>query len=64
MIRLAAPLVLLLPAAFLAETSLVFEPEAGTTVDKTFTSGRIGIGSFDDTGDFDSVRLWGRTVSE
>ena len=35
-----------------------------STVDKTFTSGRIGIGSFDDTGDFDSVRLWGRTVSE
>ena len=28
------------------------------TVDKTFSSGRIGIGSFDDTGDFDAIRLW------
>ena len=31
-----------------------------TTVDKSFLSGRVGIGSFDDTGDFDSVRLWGK----
>ncbi|MFK7817903.1 MAG: alpha/beta hydrolase fold domain-containing protein [Planctomycetaceae bacterium] len=30
------------------------------TVDKTFTSGRIGIGSFDDTGDFDAIRLWAK----
>lgn len=28
--------------------------------DKTFTEGLIGIGSFDDTGEFDAVRLWGR----
>lgn len=27
-------------------------------VDKTFTHGAIGVGSFDDTGDFDSIRLW------
>jgi len=31
-----------------------------TTVDKTFTHGRVGIGSFDDTGDFDAIRLWGK----
>lgn len=30
------------------------------TTDKTFTTGQIGIGSFDDTGDFDAIRLWGR----
>lgn len=30
------------------------------TTDRTFTSGQIGIGSFDDTGDFDAIRLWGR----
>jgi hypothetical protein len=29
------------------------------TVDKTFTWGRVGIGSFDDTGNFDEVRVWG-----
>ena len=28
--------------------------------DKTFTSGRIGFGSFDDTGNVDDVRLWAR----
>lgn len=33
-----------------------------STIDKTFGSGRIGIGSFDDTGDFDAIRLWGRAV--
>lgn len=31
--------------------------------DSTFTKGRVGVGSFDDTGDFDSVRLWGRIDS-
>ncbi|MFT4549497.1 MAG: acetyl esterase/lipase [Verrucomicrobiales bacterium] len=31
-----------------------------STVDKTFPQGSIGIGSFDDTGDFDAVRLWGK----
>jgi hypothetical protein len=30
------------------------------TVDKTFTKGAIGIGSFDDTANFDSVKIWGR----
>jgi len=29
-------------------------------VDKTFGRGRVGVGSFDDIGDFDSIRLWGR----
>ena len=33
-----------------------------STVDKTFGAGKIGIGSFDDTGDFDSLRLWGEPV--
>ena len=31
-----------------------------TAIDKTFTHGRVGIGSFDDTGDFDAIRLWGK----
>lgn len=30
-----------------------------TAEDKTFTWGQVGIGSFDDTGNFDDVRLWG-----
>jgi hypothetical protein len=30
-----------------------------TTKDKTFVFGQIGIGSFDDTGDFDQIRLLG-----
>ena len=30
-----------------------------TTKDKTFVFGQIGIGSFDDTGDFDQIRLFG-----
>ena len=30
-----------------------------TVVDKTFTKGRIGIGSFDDMNDFDDVKLYG-----
>lgn len=29
-------------------------------VDKTFTKGRIGIGSFDDMNDFDDIRVYGR----
>jgi hypothetical protein len=29
-------------------------------VDKTFTWGQVGIGSFDDTGNFDNVRVYGR----
>lgn len=32
--------------------------------DKTFTWGRIGLGSFDDTGDWDDVRLYGRKVEK
>ncbi len=31
------------------------------TVDKTFLSGTIGLGSFDDTGTFDNIRLWAET---
>ena len=30
-----------------------------TATDKTFVHGRIGIGSFDDTGDWDDVKLYG-----
>jgi hypothetical protein len=30
--------------------------------DKTFTSGRIGVGSFDDTGDWDDIELKGLKV--
>jgi hypothetical protein len=30
-----------------------------TATDKTFASGRIGIGTFDDTGDWDDVKLYG-----
>lgn len=33
-----------------------------TANDKTFTWGRVGIGSFDDTGNFDHVRLYGTVV--
>jgi len=33
------------------------------TVDTTFTSGRVGIGSFDDRNDFTAVRIWGHTVA-
>ena len=29
------------------------------TVDKTFVHGKVGVGSFDDTGNFDALRLWG-----
>ncbi|MEW6236585.1 MAG: hypothetical protein AB1656_14470 [Candidatus Omnitrophota bacterium] len=30
--------------------------------DKTYSSGRIGVGSFDDTGDVDDILLWGKKV--
>ena len=33
-----------------------------TARDKTFTSGQIGLGSFDDTGDWDDVKLFGVKV--
>lgn len=35
-----------------------------TAVDKTFTWGRIGLGSFDDTGEFDDVKLYGTKVDQ
>jgi len=31
-----------------------------TAHDKTFTHGRIGLGSFDDTGQFDDLQVWGK----
>ncbi|QDU12159.1 hypothetical protein [Gimesia aquarii] len=33
-----------------------------TANDKTFLSGRVGIGSFDDTGNFDEILLFGKKV--
>ena len=30
-----------------------------TAIDKTFAWGQVGIGSFDDTGNFDDVRVYG-----
>lgn len=33
---------------------------AMTTHDKTFLHGRIGVGSFDDTGQFDMIQVWGK----
>jgi hypothetical protein len=35
-----------------------------TAMDTTFTSGRIGIGSFDDTGAFKEGTLWGEKVKQ
>ena len=35
-----------------------------TAKDKTFTWGRVGLGSFDDTADFDNVRLYGAKVEK
>ena len=29
--------------------------------DRTFTSGAIGLGTFDDTAQFDQLRVWGVT---
>ncbi len=31
-----------------------------TAADRTFSHGRVGIGSFDDTGSFDTIILWGK----
>jgi len=31
-----------------------------TAVDSRFKSGKVGVGSFDDTGQFDNIRVWGR----
>ncbi|MGB6339123.1 MAG: family 20 glycosylhydrolase, partial [Candidatus Aminicenantaceae bacterium] len=33
-----------------------------TAVDKTFTHGLVGIGSFDDTGFFDNIKIWGKKI--
>lgn len=35
-----------------------------TAQDKTFTHGRVGIGSFDDPGNFDTIRLYGTKRSD
>lgn len=35
---------------------------AMTAVDKTFTSGRVGVGSFDDAGAFDNLAVYGTPV--
>jgi len=35
-----------------------------TSVDKHFTWGQVGIGSFDDTGNFDDVLVYGKTVDK
>lgn len=35
-----------------------------TAVDKSFTWGRVGVGSFDDTGCYDDIRLWGRKAKK
>ncbi len=37
---------------------------AMTATDKTFTNGRVGLGSFDDTADFDDVTLRGKKVAD
>jgi hypothetical protein len=34
------------------------------TEDRTFADGRIGFGSFDDTGKIDNIRIWGPKVAE
>ncbi len=39
------------------------ETPAMTAVDKTFTWGQVGIGSFDDTGNFDEVTVYGVKVT-
>jgi hypothetical protein len=37
---------------------------AMTAVDKTFTKGRVGVGSFDDTGNFDHILVYGEKVNK
>src|SRR5262245_21156774 len=32
--------------------------------DKTFAKGHVGVGSFDDTGRIDNIRVWGRAVED
>ncbi len=33
-----------------------------TATDRTLDHGLVGVGSFDDTGSFDAIKLWGKTV--
>ena len=33
-----------------------------TAVDNRFSWGRVGVGSFDDTGQYDNIRLWGKKM--
>jgi hypothetical protein len=40
------------------------ETPAMTANDKTFTWGRVGVGSFDDLGNFDDVRVYGEQVEK
>jgi hypothetical protein len=40
------------------------EKPAMVATDKTFTWGRVGIGSFDDMGNFDEVRVYGELVEK
>ena len=44
----------------------VYFDDMGTPVmsstDTTFSHGSIGVGSFDDTGQFDDIRVWGRSA--
>lgn len=35
-----------------------------TATDRKFLRGRVGVGSFDDTGDWDDVKLWGTRVEK
>ncbi len=35
-----------------------------TTVDKHFSSGTIGLGSFDDEGHYDNVKIWGKSLKK
>jgi hypothetical protein len=37
---------------------------AMTATDRTFEWGRVGVGSFDDTGNWDDVKLWGKKVEK
>jgi hypothetical protein len=40
------------------------ETSVMTASDKTFRGGRVGIGSFDDTSDWDNIKLRGTTVEQ
>ena len=34
------------------------------TLDRTFLTGRIGLGSFDNAGNWDNIRIWGKKVDK